>query len=586
MVDPSTLEGRRLPVRLDEDAIILRFSDDALTSSSDLNFYRGENLSLHIKYLPLKGGFILNDMDGDTWGAELFVPCSRVPGRTELALSITLDLDGPKLIPPQGTPIPLGERFDLSGDLIAIAWPVISVMQAADTDQDEIRFGPLEPAESLEPATLASGLDATVVSESGFFVEGWVDDRRARLVGIVMVDHTTGKRTKLSFGRLRRPDVDAHLQVARPGEYGFWTVGLGNGQQLDTAALFLLFEDGTHMPLTLGSRIQQGVDEFFATLLTSFGRRAVIGNLTARSFADLDAGYGTILGTLYRQIAAQRRVTFSTSFGERERTPSVSLVCVLYGLPDFLYMLLAQFARHGALDDFEFIFVNNSPEIEEVLLRDADIASTVFGLEVKVIGLNQNCGFSHANNVGVKAARAQTVAIINPDVFPRDRAAIDRLRALAADGTGRDLYSGKLYYADGSVMHEGMYFNEDRKLSVLCGTPVWTVEHFRKGFPDTTEPKVTDVPAVSGALMVLDRDLFQELGGFSTAFIFGHYEDADLCLRAHRAGGQVLVDPALAYWHYEGMGSVKRPEHIGSGLYNRWYFARTWGQRLADVNHG
>jgi GT2 family glycosyltransferase len=305
---------------------------------------------------------------------------------------------------------------------------------------------------------------------------------------------------------------------------------------------------------------------------------AVVGG---HDVADLDAGLGEILGKLHRQLASQRRVVSRSHFGRREE-PSVSLVCVLYGLPDFLYLLVAQFARFGALDGFEFVFVSNSPELEEVLLRDAELAAFVFGADVRVISLNGNSGFSHANNVGVAAARGRTVAIVNPDVFPRDAAAVARLRELGASPPGNDIVGGKLYYADGSVMHEGMYFEKDGKLSALCTVPVWTVEHFRKGFPDASPAAPREVPALTGALMILEKALYERLHGFSTAFIFGHYEDADLCLRVRQAGGRVVLDPALAYWHYEGMGSVKSPEHVGSGLYNRWFFARTWGRRLKE----
>ncbi len=101
---------------------------------------------------------------------------------------------------------------------------------------------------------------------------------------------------------------------------------------------------------------------------------------------------------------------------------------MLYGIPDFLYMLVAQFARFGTLEGLEFVFVNNSPEIEETLLRDAELASLVFGAEVRVLSLNQNCGFSHGNNIGVSASRGQTIAIINPDVF---RATAPRWRTCA-----------------------------------------------------------------------------------------------------------------------------------------------------------
>lgn len=577
-------EGARPLVNFDAGACTFHFSDEALLSRSHVNLHKGERIALHIKYVPLKGGFVLNDTEDGVWREEVFVECLRVPGGTGLKLTIAATADGPVVDLPGHAPVPLGGRFDLSGELAVVHAPVVSLLTGAPAEAAAAMTETLNirRIRSIEDSGLTVSIDAMVTSGAAFFIEGWVDDRRSRLVGVSMTDYESGERVRLAMGRTRRPDVDTHLAVSRPGEFGFWAVGLGSAEQLDNSALSLVFENESGVPIDVGRRVSQSPGEFFTTLLASFGRRAVMGNLTARSFADLDGGLGAMLGKLHRQIASQWRVATRSHFGRREN-PSVSLVCVLYGFPDFLYLLVSQFARFGTLDGFEFVFVSNSPELDEVLVRDAELASFVFGADVRVIGLNQNAGFSHANNVGVAAARGRTVAIINPDVFPRDAAAVDRLRALGETPPGDDIIGGKLHYADGSVMHEGMYFDRDQKLSALCGVPVWTVEHFRKGFPDSAAPVAREVPALTGALMVLEKALFERLNGFSTSFIYGHYEDADLCLRARQAGGRVILDPALSYWHYEGMGSVKRPEHVGSGLYNRWYFARTWGRRLKEV---
>ena len=57
------------------------------------------------------------------------------------------------------------------------------------------------------------------------------------------------------------------------------------------------------------------------------------------------------------------------------------------------------------------------------------------------------------------------------------------------------------------------------------------VEHYGKGAPPETTRFVQPrrVPAVTGAFMSFRRDWFERLGGFTEDFVFGHYEDADLC---------------------------------------------------------
>ncbi len=571
-----------IDIDLSRDGFEVLFTDSALRLSAALNLMRGETIVLHMKYSPLRAGFILNDMVDGSWSAEVFVPCLRPQSSTGMAVTLLMRDDEPQLLFGTGVVIRLGQRFTLHGKLRTLLLPPLRLghgparLSASDVQVTQM-LSPDAPG-------FERGHDAIFASASAFFLEGWIDDRRSELVGLSVVDYATGSRAMLPAYRVRRPDVDSHLKPGKPSEFGYWAVGFGGAALLDGAAMSLVFRDGSGLPIQPPAPRQQSEADFLLALLGQFGQRKVLGNLTARSFADLDAGYGEVLAKLYDQMAAERRVVNRACFGTAKTAPRISLVCVLYGLPDFLYLLVSQFARFGGLHGLEFIFVNNSPEIEEVLLRDAELASMVFDANIQVITLNQNCGFSHANNVGVGAANADCIAIINPDVFPRDAAAIDRLRALAETDLGDDIYGGKLYYADGSVMHEGMFFVEDQRLTVLCQRPVWTVEHFRKGFADTASPAVRPVPALTGALQILSRRLFERMGGFSTDFFFGHYEDADLCLRIRQAGGRVLLDPALAYWHYEGMGSIKRPEHVGSGLYNRWFFSGLWGQHLREAN--
>ncbi len=45
--------------------------------------------------------------------------------------------------------------------------------------------------------------------------------------------------------------------------------------------------------------------------------------------------------------------------------------------------------------------------------------------------------------------------------------------------------------------------------------------------------------------MAFDRKLFQKINGFSTGYIYGHYEDADLSIRWREANGPVAIHPHL-----------------------------------------
>ena len=446
-----------------------------------------------------------------------------------------------------------------------------------------------EPAPAPAPAppapeapTVAHHLDAVLLTQGFLFVDGWIDDRFDRLVSIGL--GPTGRPPLLTAAacRHRRQDVEQHLEVSSPFEGGFWQLfEVPPEIAARPVGLRLGLASGHALPLEVGTIARLSPREHLETFLGFYGRRQLIGSQVARSFAELDGGLAATVGNLHDAIRATRDASSEGNYGRRPARPLISFVCCIYGIPDFLFLQVAQFARYASLERFEFIYVNNTPELEEVLHRDAELAASLFETSVSVISLNQNTGFSYANNVGIRHARAQTIVVINPDVFPYEAASVAALARLAAGKARRAIAGGKLFYADGTVMHEGMYFVADPRLSALARTKVWTVEHLRKGFPDLGGRATAPVQAVSGALMVFDRADYDEIGGFDERFVYGHYEDADLCLRFAEQGWKVLCDSALTFWHYEGRGSIKRPEHAGALHVNRWHFSRKWQARLS-----
>ena len=138
-----------------------------------------------------------------------------------------------------------------------------------------------------------------------------------------------------------------------------------------------------------------------------------------------------------------------------------------------------------------------------------------------------------------------------------------------------------LYYDDGSLMHGGMYFDIDLGISLASGTPIGQqicrVEHYGKGAPSGTHQftQARPVPAVSGAFISVDRAWFDQLGGFTEDFIYGHYEDADLCLKSIEKGVAPWLED-IRMWHLEGKGSTRQPPHEGGSLVNRWLFSQIW----------
>jgi GT2 family glycosyltransferase len=93
------------------------------------------------------------------------------------------------------------------------------------------------------------------------------------------------------------------------------------------------------------------------------------------------------------------------------------------------------------------------------------------------------------------------------------------------------------------------------------------------------------VPAVTGAALLVRRQAFLDVGGFTEDFIIGDYEDSDLCLKLRQAGGEIVYCPDSTLYHFErkSIGRHAGYQRSVAGLYNRWLAANKWDGAMTDI---
>jgi GT2 family glycosyltransferase len=311
-------------------------------------------------------------------------------------------------------------------------------------------------------------------------------------------------------------------------------------------------------------------------------------------FRYLDAGLGRSLIALNLKVSSRMALGAQTvQIGVAPARPEASVIVCLYGRPELLTIQCALFSKCRGIENYEFIYVSNSPETAELLIKDATIANRIYGMPITLILLPGNAGFGVANNIAANAARSARLLIVNPDIFPMDPDWPLQHSRIVNDLPPEQvaMFGAPLYYDDGSLMHGGMYFEVDVEFSFrdqqATRCEMLRVEHYGKGAPPHTNPFLVSrpVPAVTGAFMSVEREWFESLGGFSPEFIYGHYEDADLCLKSFTAGKAAWLH-YLPFLHFEGKGSAYRPAQEGGSLVNRWHFTKVWGEIVKKNIHG
>jgi GT2 family glycosyltransferase len=440
-------------------------------------------------------------------------------------------------------------------------------------------------------------VEAVLVSDAGgLLAVGWLDDSDVPLEYLRVAAAGWYYTFDLSsIVRFRRPDVETAIGSSRAHGFGFLAFAfLTDGLDVSGGCDLVVGLQGVGHSSVQSTPRRVADTELRNVILSYVAELEFFGNRQIEAMRFLDGSVG-------RQIIAHNlhltQNVVAGAFVERFGSPPGrlrgSIVVCLYGRPEYLFLQNAMFAGCPGFEDYELVYVSNSPEMAERLLKEANAAQQIYGLPQTIVLLPGNAGFGAANNVAVEHAQSDRILIVNPDVFPRDadwaRKHSQAVANLPAYQTR--LFGVPLYYDDGSLMHGGMHFEFDSGVSLEAGQisqrQILRVEHYGKGAPvwaaQFTDPR--PVPAVTGAFMSVDRAWFETLGGFTEDYVFGHYEDADLCLKSIQAGVVPWIHD-IRLWHLEGQGSVHLPVHAGGALVNRWLFTKTWSDLVSDGLHG
>lgn len=181
----------------------------------------------------------------------------------------------------------------------------------------------------------------------------------------------------------------------------------------------------------------------------------------------------------------------------------------------------------------------------------------------------RNLGFGPAVNLAAKQAHGQALLILNPDcVLPQDD--LQRLLDLLAGRPAAGLVGAVVCDAEGRP--DPASWRRDpllrRALNSLFGRAGEKINIERE-----IPAEVVEAEAVSGAVMLMPRAMFQRLGGFDEGY-FLHCEDLDLCRRVRNLGYQVLLAGDVRVQHGKGSSSRHRPvfvsRHKHRGMW-RWF---------------
>jgi GT2 family glycosyltransferase len=238
-------------------------------------------------------------------------------------------------------------------------------------------------------------------------------------------------------------------------------------------------------------------------------------------------------------------------------SPQVSAVVLAYGAEPWLEASVqALLASTDAC--VEVVLVDNG-------CTDGAVARLRGTPGVVHVGDGTNLGFSAGCNLGVQAASADRIALVNGDLVVRPDAVAELVRALEDPAVA---------IAGGSIR-----LGDDPELLNSAGNTI----HFLGfswcggfGEPASRYAEPRELATAMGALVAFRRSTWDDLGGFAEEY-FANHEDVDLCWRARQRGYRVVHVPASVGTHRYEFGRTPRKMYFSER--NRLIFVLTCFER-------
>ncbi len=220
--------------------------------------------------------------------------------------------------------------------------------------------------------------------------------------------------------------------------------------------------------------------------------------------------------------------------------PKVSIVMLTYN---------AKTSLDNILDKAILSALNQTyPNIEVVIVDNnstdgtADYVKKMFNDKVKIIKFSKNYGWCLGNNLAIKYIdkNSKYVLFMNSDVILAKNYVEELVKVAESDV--------RIAALQGLEKHPN--YEEVAKVGGCLGRGAYIVD-INVLVKQNRRQRCFEIPYVSGAAMLIRKDAFEKIGGFSADF-FMYYDEPDLFLRLRSLGYKSVTCLNTYYLHYVG----------------------------------
>jgi GT2 family glycosyltransferase len=195
---------------------------------------------------------------------------------------------------------------------------------------------------------------------------------------------------------------------------------------------------------------------------------------------------------------------------------------------------------------------------------------------IKVIAYDKPFNYSAINNFAAQYAHGEILALVNNDIEVIAEAWLTEMVSHAVR-PGIGAVGAKLLYPNRLVQHSGVIIG-------IGGVAGHVHKYLKEDDPGYCHRAVVtqNLSAVTGACLVIRKNIYQEVGGLNEADLAVAFNDIDFCLRLRDAGYKSLFTPYARLYHHESIsrGHDDTTEKHALFVQEFEYMKRVWGNKL------
>lgn len=307
---------------------------------------------------------------------------------------------------------------------------------------------------------------------------------------------------------------------------------------------------------------------------------SVASDINAKSYA-IEAARGAVAAHLTSQGFKNFEITSTKAFEtifqikyEILGNPKVSIIIPNRDHLEDLSRCISSIVERSTYDNYEIIVIENNSCRDEVFAYYKEIQEN---LAIRVITYEGEFNYSRINNLGVAQAQGEYVLLLNNDTSVITPDWIEEL-LMYAQRSDVGAVGAKLYYEDRTIQHAGVVLGLGAHRT--AGHSHYRVSSQNLGYMGRL-CYAQNVMAVTGACLMMQKALYEELGGLDENFAVA-LNDVDLCIRAWKVGRVNVFTPFAELYHYESASRGTDMEGANAERYEKEsaLFRERWKELL------